>query len=70
MSPKRSSFPCCGKRFTPWRAKQFCSEPCKRKARNRPRQGQNNPEGYTGSGRPKNLKKNPRKTKPPRGLVR
>jgi hypothetical protein len=31
---KQAACPQCGKRFTPWRAKRFCSEVCKRKAQN------------------------------------
>jgi hypothetical protein len=34
MNNTLSTCPQCGKRFKPWRAKQFCSEPCKRRAQN------------------------------------
>lgn len=35
MAPaKLPTCPQCGKRFAPWRAKAYCSEPCRKKAQN------------------------------------
>ena len=34
MADKQSTCPQCGKQFTPWRRKKFCSEPCRRRAEN------------------------------------
>jgi hypothetical protein len=31
---KKATCPQCGKRFQPWRAKRYCSEPCRKKAEN------------------------------------
>ena len=34
MAKSQSTCGACGKRFTSWRAKKFCSEPCRKKAEN------------------------------------
>ena len=34
MADKQATCPQCGKRFTPWRAKKFCSERCRKRAEN------------------------------------
>jgi hypothetical protein len=35
--------PNCGKRFTPWRGKKFCSEACRKRAENRRLRGDETP---------------------------
>src|SRR5215472_12731184 len=37
--------PNCGKRFTPWRSKQFCSERCRKQAENRRLRGDETASG-------------------------
>jgi hypothetical protein len=44
MSTPQANCIQCVKRFTPWRAKQFCSESCKRKAQNARAKAKNDPE--------------------------
>ena len=68
MSPKQSTCPCCGKRFTPWRAKQFCSEPCKRKAQNARAKAKNDPEATQVADGPNPEKKPSENRATPRAL--
>jgi hypothetical protein len=34
MNTKKTTCPSCGKLFTPWRAKRFCSERCRKRPEN------------------------------------
>ena len=34
MTDKKATCPQCGRKFTPWRAKQYCSEQCRKSAQN------------------------------------
>ena len=51
----KKTCPNCGKQFTPWRKKQFCSERCRKQSENRRLRGDKTPPGYPPSQKPENI---------------